>query len=311
MIIEERMAELNVSRFVIWGIKAPFHSHHFIHLGFFKTLKSLGIPVIWLEDSTSNQSYLKANDLVISVDVGMRHLKKIPKVYYCIHNPLPNFLSDLQEPLELILQVLTFDVYERNINSSSSYLDGVAFFNHHENTLYQSWGTPLLSKDFLSPIVPRFKGIEFFVGSIWDNDLSQGNLRVIQSYKKSLDSYKIRFCHAKGIPERLNSVFVRNAALAISVVGEWQETHGYSPCRMFKAISYGRVGAINSIKSQKQYPWIMANSNIGELVSSVIDMKDKQIIEFVRFQQKFLALETYESKLKNILQCFIEKNQSK
>lgn len=307
MIIKERMAELNVSRFVIWGIKAPFHSHHFIHLGFYATLKRLGISVIWLEDSASNQSYLMANDLVISVDVGMRHLKKIPRVYYCIHNPLPNFLGDLQEPLELILQVLTFDVYEKNINSSSGYLDGVAFFNHHESTLYQSWGTPLLSKDFLSPVVPRYKGIDFFVGSIWDNDFGQGNMRAIQNYKKSLDSQKIRFCHAKGVPERLNSLFIRNSALATSIVGEWQEVNGYTPCRIFKAISYGRLGSINSISSKKQYPWLMADANINHLTSSILEINDSELIDLVRFQQESLSMETYESKLSNILSCFITK----
>jgi hypothetical protein len=301
------MAELGISRIVIWGIKAPFHSHHFIHLGFYSTLKNLNIPVLWLEDLASNQSLIERKDLVISVDVAMKFLKKEPETYYCIHNPPNNFLDSSDSPYELRLQVLTNDVYDANFTIGSCPLEGVAFYNQTNNILYQSWGTPLLKRQFFPVANTPYKKIEFFVGSVWDNDLGQGNLRAIEKYRNILKNFGIKFVQIKGAPEILNPIFVRNSALASSIVGEWQETHGYTPCRVFKAISYGRLGAINSISSQKQYPWLMANSNIDGLVSSILGMSHSQLRDYVASQQDFLSSETYESKLTNILSCFMQK----
>lgn len=307
MSILTKMAELGVSRFVIWGIRAPFHSHHFIHLGFYSTLKKLNIPVLWLDDLAANQSLIKKNDLVISVDVAMNFLKKESDIHYCIHNPPINFFDSLDDPFSLRLQVLTNDIFDSQAEIKQLELEGVAFFNQTQNILYQSWGTPLLKREFFQPVSPRYKKVDFFVGSIWDNDFGQGNLRAVERYRSSLGNFGIYFSHVKGVPEFLNPLFIRNSALAISIVGEWQEANGYTPCRVFKAISYGRLGAINSLTSKKQYPWLMADANIDLLTSSILDIDDSQLIDLVRSQQESLSMETYESKLSNILSCFIAK----
>ena len=42
--------------------------------------------------------------------------------------------------------------------------------------------------------------------------------------------------------------FVREAFLAPTLVGAWQQVHGYIPCRGFKNVSYGALLATNSFE---------------------------------------------------------------
>jgi spore maturation protein CgeB len=43
-----------------------------------------------------------------------------------------------------------------------------------------------------------------------------------------------------------NKFIVQSNELAPSIVGRWQKVNGYLPCRIFKNISYGKLGMTNS-----------------------------------------------------------------
>ncbi len=297
-------AKVDIRRVVIWGFVFPVHSHHFIHLGFFQTLKKINFPVLWLDDTSSNNSYLNKGDMIITVDICMKNLVPHKNIFYCLHNPIPGFIKNIKNENYFFLQVLTKKIYDKFYKKNFFELSGQAFFDSYNKVLYQSWGTPLLPHEFKSPNYIEFKKIEYFIGSVWNNDLNQGNELAIHKYKSILNDIGIKFRQIKGCPEKFNSLFVRHSAFASSIVGDWQKKNGYTPCRLFKAISYGRLASINSVSSKIQYPWIFSNESIDKLITNIFEMKKDDYIDLVFDQQRNLKNETYYSKISNIFHIF-------
>ena len=280
MQLANQLRELSIQRVVLWGLRTTFNdTFYFIHKGLYETLKKLSIPVIWVDDKQSNADLLREGDLVYAVDRAYIHLPIRFDIKYCLHNIGGEFVDNLDRTQFVTLQVLTIDRFEeglQNLRPLDGLLRGAASYDPLGNILYQSWGT------------------------IWDNDLGQGNIKVIAEYEKLLLEHKIKFKCVKGAPEFFNPTYVRHSAIGASIVGDWQREHGYTPCRLFKAVSYGRIGAINSSNSKIQYPWTMANENIGELIEEILKMSDLNTKELIRFQQKALEKETYEAKIANV-----------
>lgn len=309
-VIENNRA-LGIRRIVIWGLKTSYDdTYRFIHLGFFSTLKKLGVPVIWVDDILSNQPSIGEGDLIISSNRSMQFMPISPKIKYCLHNPEQKYRDQLNLDQYVLLQVMTNErfIEKKTLNTEVNFrLRGLASYDSKCNVLHQSWGTPLLESEFYKPIDFPLKKSEYFVGTIWDNDLGQGNEKIIPIYKSALKREGINFYHVKGAPEALNPTYIRHSAIGTSIVGNWQRENGYTPCRLFKSVSYGRLGSINSILTKNQYPWVVANENIDELVDHILSKSRKEIIELISFQQEHLSEETYDCKIQNIQTVLLSK----
>jgi hypothetical protein len=254
MQLASQLREISTQRIVLWGLRTTFNdTFYFIHKGLYETLKKLSIPVLWVDDKQSNADLLTGGDLIYAVDRACQHLPIRLDVKYCLHNIGEEFVHNLDRAQFITLQVLTIDRFQEGREQPrplDAYLHGAASYDPMGNVLYQSWGTPILARDFMVPINFPLKKSEYFVGTIWDNALGQGNTRVITEYKQLLQEHKIQFKCVKGAPEFFNPIYVRHSAIGASIVGDWQREHGYTPCRLFKAVSYGRIGAINSSNSK-------------------------------------------------------------
>ena len=296
-----------VKRFVIWGLKKPNHSHFFIHSGFYTTLKKLDISVVWFENTIANNVNLIKDDFIITADVSISNLQITDAFNYCFHNVPSSLTENLSTNKYIKLQVLTNDAYSRfgDFYNREFNLEGASYFTKHDSTLYQSWGTPSIASEFSTPKYVSYKKHEFFIGSIWNNQLNQGNMDAIQLYEGLLKDFRIKFIQTRGCSEFFNRIYIRNSAIATSVVGDWQRINGYTPCRVFKSIAYGRLGIINSHSSVNQYPWLVGNESINELLENVLSMSESMYLNLVRLQQDFLVKETYQCKLSNMLKALI------
>jgi hypothetical protein len=108
------------------------------------------------------------------------------EIKYCLHNPEQKYRDQLSLDQYVLLQVMTNARFleKRMLNVEvNSQLRGVSSYDLDCNVLYQSWGTPLLESEFYKPIDFPLKKSEYFVGTIWDNDLGQGNQKIIPTYK--------------------------------------------------------------------------------------------------------------------------------
>ena len=307
--IQELNRQLGIKRIVIWGFKTVFtHSHRFIHGGFYSTLKKLDIPTVWIDDSFASAGGVQSGDLVFAMNEAMTYLPVIKGVKYCLHNAPRNFIDQLDKKDYVLLQVLIkerFDDPKNQVSEVNTLLEGAANYNEDGNILHQSWGAPLLAREFYRPKNLEYKKSEYFVGTIWDNEEGQGNSKVIPIYKAELQRFGVKFLHVQGAPEFTNPLYVRHSAVGASIVGNWQKEVGYAPCRLFKAVSFGRLGIINSSHISDPYPWAISNENIPDLLDSVFTMNPNKSIELIEHQQSFVKKETYENKIKNILKVLV------
>ena len=257
-----------------------------------------------MDDIQENNKLLTDNDLIISADICMSQLKVHANVNYCLHHAPLSFYKEIEPSRYVSLNVLLYKhTLDKNL-LKDSFFEGLTYINLDSRSIYQSWGTPYLVKEFLKPHDVNYKRTEFFIGSIWNNKFNQGNLDVIDKYKLILKQKNINFNHVRS-PDFLTKYFIRNSALATSIVGNWQKEEGYTPCRVFKAVTYGRLGSINSSKSQKQYNYLFANTSLNMLADEILCLSESKYLDLVKMQQEYLKYETYESKLKNILKLFI------
>ena len=106
MLIEDLSRSLKIQRIVVWGLRTVFnHSHHFIHGGFYLTLKKLGSPVIWVDDAPENIKVIMPGDFVIAVNVFMKYLPVVKGAKYCLHNANDAFLDAFGQNDYVRLQV--------------------------------------------------------------------------------------------------------------------------------------------------------------------------------------------------------------
>ena len=223
---------------VIWGLKSDYHSHKFIQNAFHQNFLRMGFNSFWVNDEAKNAELVSSDDIVFAVDVAAKNLPIVKGAHYVLHNISPHELQINENYINI--QVHT--------SSSSGTNLGIPYvsWDASNRTLFQPWGVPTAPQNWKPPQKKRASK-EFWVGSIWNNDLNQGNAHFMEGYVQSLKSHKIAFFE-RGTPSRLrpNGVselksmsYVHKSAVGAAVVGEWQRDNQYIPCRLFKNVASG------------------------------------------------------------------------
>ena len=298
------------NRIIIWGLRKKYHTHRYIHKAFYENAKKLGYEVMWLEDEKNNAKIIKAGDLIISAEVVGKmvpekfkfedyNLPVVEGVYYCLHNYKDVFTEKISNGYLLKLQV-----YSVLAEKSDTKLGPVTYFDTKSKTLYQPWGTDLLPEEFKKPVFAKSKFV-FWVGSVWNNALNQGNLEEILKLKKALVKNNLKFVQVRFVPNFLNIFLIRYSRIAPAIAGLYQVENNYLPCRMFKNISYGQLGFSNVekfndiLKDANIY-----SKNIDEMVDSILKLSEKDYKNIVIKQQEIIKDYTYKTALENIFKAF-------
>lgn len=229
-------------KIVIWGHKLHTHTHSYIHGAFYKAFKYLGYDVLWLSDEDDVSELSFTNCLFLTegqVD------KKIPIVKgnkYIIHN------CDIEKYKELdhlCLQVYTNGV-ENSLGVSGEKIDLCVYFDSSTKTLYQPWATDLLPDEIESFLIKKTNKTVGWMGSIWGG--YHGNNTEIVPLVESCDKFGYKFLYLQpgSCSFEDNRKVISDVEIAPAIVGRWQKINGYIPCRIFKNISYGKLGLTNS-----------------------------------------------------------------
>ena len=302
---------ISFNKIVIWGLKKKYHTHRHIHKAFYENAEKLGYKVLWLEDEKENAKYIEPNDLIISAEpVG----KMVPEkfkfedynlpvrddIFYCLHNFKDIFVNKINPDRLVRLQVYIKDRAEK----ADQKWGPVTYFDTKTRSLFQPWGTNLLPNEFKKPVYNK-NSLVFWVGSIWNNSLNQGNLREIDELKRILKENGLRFISLRFIPDWLNIFLVRLSRIAPAIAGKYQVDVDYLPCRMFKNISYGQLGITNVQKFKE----ILGDSfidgkSIKEITSNALSLSKKEYINKVIAQQEIIKNYTYKNSLENIIKAF-------
>jgi len=306
------MSNFNPNRIIIWGLKRKYHTHRHIHQAFFKNAKKLGYKTLWLEDEGKNAKLIEAGDLIISSGpVG----KMVPEkfvlddynlpirddVFYCLH-AIKDVFKDKLNPDRFI----NLCVYVNSVPKIEGIIKigPVTYFDPKTRSLYQPWGTDLLAEEFKKPVFNSNKFV-FWIGSVWNNALNQGNIEEIKSLKEVLKFNKLKFIKLRFIPDALNTFFIRKSRIAPGIAGRWQVENDYLPCRVFKNISYGQLGITNV----KEFKNILGDSflpgdSITELINNSLALSREEYLAKVKAQQEIIKNYTYKNALENIIRAF-------
>lgn len=309
-IIEELKKESKrFNKIAIWGLRRRFNTFRYIYSGFYRVLKKVGVPVIWVEDEMKNQKFIKKNDLIISADVVGKMVPEKLKfedynlpvrddVYYCLHNFKEIFTGKINPEKLLKLQG-----YNNKAENYEKIYKGV-HFDKKNKILYQPWGTNLFPEEFKEPVFNKNKFI-FWVGSVWNDKNGHGNINEINELKTILKKNNLKFINVRFVPDWLNTFLIRNSRIAPAIGGNHQVEVNCLPCRMFKNISYGQLGFSNVKKFNDIFKDCnIYDENMEKMIDKVLSLNKNEYIGLVKKQQEICKNYTYLQHLNNILKAF-------
>lgn len=207
------------------------------------------------------------------------------------------------------LQVFTNSAHGESLGPANTLWD------NSTRTLYQPWGVPTAPNSWNEAIFPTGK-TEFWVGSIWDNELGQGNINEIRDYRIAMKDFGINFKQAggvgfalprrlggagiftaKGVSERQALQLVQKSPIGASIVGKWQKDKHYVPCRIFKNVAAGHLPVSNSNFHEIFGESMVYSDDYHDLVSKVRSVSEQDKRAMVKAAQKAMEPYTYEEAL--------------
>ncbi len=292
---------------VLWGLKSKRDSFRFIFLGYYETLKRKGISVFWVDDLPKSLDVITKNSLVLGVDIASKHLLPVNGATYVTLNVQAN--SNLGLALQETGKWFKIQEFTNQSPGLADSEGSIAKFKVENKTLYMPWGTPILEKDFLPPFVPiKNSTKEYWVGAIWNDSLNQGNIDAISEFRRSLKKLGVQFhrvggsrLRIGGLDESQNAQKIRASRLGAAIVGNWQKTNQYYPCRIFKAVSAG-VPPISNLDARPIFGGdLLWNTNISELVDSAMAESKEDRRDRTLSAQEKIKNYTYLASLRRIL----------
>lgn len=256
-------------RIIIWGYK-PYtrHTHSYIHEGYYRASRSLGIETHWLDDKDDYDPSLFDDALIITEQwVPLFLAKNMPLsmsstyfIHYMGNRPdcgeNPDGASMYRGKVGRFLDFryngdgwddknykYTIDKNKaEKISEGSRYEKGTDGYD----IFYSTFATDLLPNEInLSDVYTPKKKISFYAGTIRED-----NAYLFDPFIKSLDEKGIQFAWNNTWQSPLTTQQIRQAIaesyIAVDLRGEVWQKGGYLACRTFKNISYGALGVTNS-----------------------------------------------------------------
>ena len=301
----------SIKQVVIWGHKLHTHTHSYIHYGFYKAFNKLGYNTLWLDDSSDISSLCFDDSLFITEGQVDNKIPILTNCYYILHNcDLTKYkINDINV---LILQVYTKDCLKINVKKIDKYI------YYEEKTLenvypilYMPWATDLLPDEideniknidknvlqnktnkvnFVGMLTHEWISVKFFCAFNGLNFTSTGG------YNDNIDS-------------KINQKLIQESYISPSIQTKCQIDKGYIPCRIFKNISYGKMGITNNKTVAELFNGnVIYNNDILKVLEMGMDfekyennkVKKARIINLMDYvKQKH----TYLNRIKVILNC--------
>ncbi len=244
-------------KFIAWGLKLHSHTHSYIHVAFCKAFASLGYDVYHLDEQDDISNLDLSNSIFLTMGVCDKNIPIIKNAKYILHNcdEVKNNIDKYNNVKYLKIQVYTKDIAEntdRFNEEQMEKLDTTIHYSHKYNILYQPWATDLLPHEIDTTYYHKNNKTSVWVGTKSDknhnaNDIFENHTE-IDPFIESCDKHGYQFyiggpgsCSFEN-----NRKIVSDAEIAPAINGKWQKEKHYIPCRIFKNISYGKIGMTNN-----------------------------------------------------------------
>ena len=297
----------NIEQVVIWGHKLHSHTHSYIHNAFYIAFKHLGYKTLWLDNKDDISKIDFSNTFFITEGQVDEKIPILQNSYYVLHNCNMEKYVTLSKTNFIKLQVYTNDVINKH---NAILIDKTMLTFYKEDTLYMPWATDLLPEEINRNIL-KVKNDEFKIENVISlvGSITQPWLYV----KKFCEKQNIRFEYFGGFSKNLsvedNIMITQKSILAPAFQTEWQTQNGYIPCRIFKNISYGKMGITNNPAVFELYnKEIIFDNNINSALlkglqfENLPNFKKKQII--IKLMEITRDKHTYLNRIEQLFKFF-------
>lgn len=320
---------MNLDKIIIWGHELHNHTHSYIHNAFYKTFKHLNYNVYWFNEDGDNNYPDNTkidfnNALYIVHGLESKNLPLNNTSFYIGHN-VEWTGNEFKIPKNHVLMNNEKGIHHQNIMTLQVYTKDCLNYKPYKNIKYQSyiedgscifmpWGTDLLPYEIDNNIkqIKHFniKNISNFIGmplehwGIFSKECKKHNIEY-KNYGGTFDKTSKR---NKSIQE--NMELIQESILAPALQTDWQIDNHYIPCRIFKNISYGKMGMTNNEAVYNLFnKKILYSNDISELVKQGLEF-DKKEDKFDKIKELMIEVRdnhTYINRINFILDFIKEK----
>jgi hypothetical protein len=270
------------SQIIVWGFPLHTHTHSYIHGAWVKTFKHLGFQVYWFHDKDYPQDFDYSNTCFITEGWADDNIPVNSSSTYFVHiakNPA-KYLDVGARLIEIrynVLEIHDFN-YDYKLPENPVYLSRDTLYERLKDdsavasrrsrpinqteyeAVYMYWATDLLPHEFNYSDAEHIVNTNtiHYIGSIGENHPFTQFKRIGEhlgfnivhhnpwsnpiSYEENIKLMKESYC----VPDFRSHGDANKRAEYGRMNGTNHLDIGYIPCRVLKAISYGRTGITNS-----------------------------------------------------------------
>lgn len=285
-------------KIVIWGYPLHSHTHSYIHASFYKAFDYMGYETYWFDDKNYpenfdwndcifwTEGYAEKNIPLNKTSVYFVHLGVNPKKYV---GNVKKFID--VRPLQKSMDNDHYD-FVLNCDNCEKLETGVLWDKNFKeyDTIYLAWATDLLPYeiDFEWVNIER-ENKYYFIGSISNSPTNEygnnfSNYHLVEQFIKCCIndniSYEIFNPWINPISFEENRILVQKSIVSPDFRNPTQNKWGYIACRLLKSISYGQIGATNSLSNMEFVDEsVIYHDNIETLYHEVMKSRnDKKTI---------------------------------
>ena len=308
---------MKANKVVIYGHKLHTHTHSYIHLGFKKAFEYLGYDVIWIDNNDDISNIDFSNCIFLTEHQVDSKIPIRDDCKYILHNcfvePLKLYLNNRntwahQKYSSLINRgnIINIQVYKKDFCKNKKKMDDYIYYDTNIQTLYFPWATDILPHEIniisknLPTIMKKKKKRINFIGTIdkhW------------KIFRNECVKNGFSFIHYGGYSRRNVSMnkhiqLIQESYFSPTIQSDLQVNDGYIPCRIFKNISYGKMGYTNSKEVYNLFNnKIIYDSNIKKLFHKAIEY-EQNVSEVQNLMNFVKEKHTYISRINCIFKLF-------
>jgi hypothetical protein len=245
-------------------------------------------------------------DIILASNISLSNIPIIPTARYILHNIK---IDDIQNKFQCSINHINLQVFTKDSKGEKIFGIENVLWDKSAKTLYQPWGTPLPSNQWRGLNEFKIGDYEYWLGSIWQNELNQGNLDVMKKYKILLNRLGIKLIRKggsriliNGLSERKAGNYIRKSVFGATILGEWQIQNDYIPCRLFKNLTYG----IPPLSNMNKPNLLSEHNGFTKSVEDLLDfaLSEKKIDRKKRFElaRSEISKYTYANSIDRIIE---------
>jgi hypothetical protein len=256
---------MKINKIIIWGHKLHSHTHSYIHNAYYLAFKYLNYDTYWFDDKDDVKKFDFSNSLFITEHQVDFKIPKRNDCLYFVHFLEINRYKNV--PIENIIDLkcaFRDMIREKRNNNKLKFTPvtdkKIEFYRKDKYYIYYTlWGTDIFPEKIndniskIKEINTNVKNEIFFIGSfvnpwnIFYNICKKNNINFI----KYGATFNINSNKNMSIYD--NMKLTQKSIIAPALQSNLQINDEYVPCRIFKNISYGKMGITNNYKVQELF----------------------------------------------------------